>query len=131
MANVIEGPNTFTVGEWHLSNSAKLSRAELQRQTAKNCIAQTKQVICDRQEQTDRGQRDVSEKLSQRIENVKFWHSELSRQLSTLENWMDISKINNFNDENVINLMNFGMKRTNWINIEDVWRQLSRVANNH
>jgi len=86
MANVIEGPNTFTVGEWHLSNSAKLSRAELQRQTAKNCIAQTKQVICDRQEQTDRGQRDVCEKLSQRIENVKFWHSELSRQLTTLEN---------------------------------------------
>lgn len=84
MAHVIEGPNTFTVGEWHQSNAAKLARSELQRQHAKHCIAQTKQVISDRQEQTERGQRDVSEKLDQRIENVRFWYSELSRQLSAL-----------------------------------------------
>merc|ERR1712139_543463 len=84
MANVITGPNTFTIGEWHASNEAKLSRAELQRSNARNIIAQTKQVIQERQDQTDKGQRDVEQKLNQRIDNVKFWHSELSRQLAAL-----------------------------------------------
>lgn len=84
MANVITGPNTFTVSEWHDSNHAKLSRAEVQRQSAKNLIAQTQQIIAERQDQTDRGQRDVENKLNLRIDNVKFWHSELSRQLNTL-----------------------------------------------
>jgi len=84
MANVIEGPNTFTISEWHSSNDAKLSRAELQRAHAKNIIAETRQVIKERQEQTDRGQRDVEQKLNQRIGGVKFWHSELNRQLISL-----------------------------------------------
>jgi len=84
MANVIEGPNTFTVEEWHNSNESKLSRAELQRSNARNSIAQTKQVIQERQDQTDKGQRDVEQRLNQRIDNVKFWHSELSRQLAAL-----------------------------------------------
>merc|ERR1712139_22618 len=84
MANVITGPNTFTIGEWHASNEAKLSRAELQRSNARNIIAQTKQVIQERQDQTDKGQRDVEQKLNQRIDNVKFWHSELSQQLAAL-----------------------------------------------
>lgn len=84
MANVIEGPNTFTVSEWHNSNEAKLSRAELQRNNARNIIAQTKQVIQERHDQTEKGQRDVEQKLNQRIGNVKFWHSELSRQLAAL-----------------------------------------------
>lgn len=84
MAHVVTGPNTFTIGEWHNSNEAKLSRAELQRSNARNVIAQTKQVIQERQDQTDKGQRDVEQKLNQRIDNVKFWHSELSRQLAAL-----------------------------------------------
>merc|ERR1711881_428159 len=84
MANVIQGPNTFTIQEWHASNDAKLSRAQSQRHNARNIIAETKQVITERQEQTDRGQRDVEQKLNQRIDNVKFWHSELSRQLAEL-----------------------------------------------
>jgi len=84
MANVIEGPDTFLVSEWHDSNESKLSRAELQRSNARNSIAQTKQIIQERQDQTDKGQRDVEQKLNQRIGNVKFWHSELSRQLAAL-----------------------------------------------
>ena len=84
MAQLITGPNTFTVPEWHESNHAKISRAELQRSNAKNVIAQTKQIIQERQDQTDKGQRDVEGKLNQRIDNVKFWHSELSRQLANL-----------------------------------------------
>jgi len=84
MAQLITGPNTFTVQEWHESNHAKLSRAEQQRSNARNVIAQTKQVIQERQDQTDKGQRDVEGKLNQRIDNVKFWHSELSRQLAAL-----------------------------------------------
>jgi tektin-1 len=84
MANVIQGPNTFTVSEWHDSNHAKLSRAEVQRANAKNLIAQTQQIITERQDQTDRGQRDVEQKLNLRIDSVKFWHSELSRQLNAL-----------------------------------------------
>jgi len=86
MANIIQGPNTFTVEEWHASNSAKLSRAEAQRASAKNLIAKTQQIINERQDQTDRGQRDVEQKLNLRIDNVKFWHSELSRQLTALNN---------------------------------------------
>lgn len=84
MAQLVTGPNTFTVQEWHDSNHAKLSRAEQQRSNARNTIAQTKQIIQERQDQTDKGQRDVEGKLNQRIDNVKFWHSELSRQLAAL-----------------------------------------------
>lgn len=84
MAQLVTGPNTFTVQEWHDSNYAKLSRAEQQRSNARNTIAQTKQIIQERQDQTDKGQRDVEGKLNQRIDNVKFWHSELSRQLAAL-----------------------------------------------
>lgn len=86
MANITNGPNTFTVQEWHDSNHAKLTRAEVQRASAKDLIAQTQQIICERQDQTDRGQRDVENKLNLRIDSVKFWHSELSRQLNTLNN---------------------------------------------
>jgi len=86
MANVIQGPNTFTVEEWHASNSAKLNRAEFQRNNAKNLIEQTQQIIAERQEQTEKGQRDVEQRLGQRIDSVKFWHSELSRQLTALNN---------------------------------------------
>lgn len=84
MANVIQGPSTFTVEEWHQSNQAKLSRAEVQRSSARNLIATTKQVINERQDLTDKGQRDVEQRLNQRINSVKFWHSELSRQLAAL-----------------------------------------------
>lgn len=84
MANIVQGPATFTVEEWHQSNKAKLTRAECQRDDAKNIISQTKQVINERQIQTDKGQREVEQKLNQRIDIVKFWHSELSRQLSNL-----------------------------------------------
>lgn len=84
MANVIQGPNTFTISEWHDSNHAKLTRAEVQRASAKDLIAETQQIITERQDQTDRGQRDVENKLNLRIDTVKFWHSELSRQLNTL-----------------------------------------------
>lgn len=94
MAQLITGPNTFTVTEWHESNHAKLSRAELQRSNAKNVIAQTKQIIQERQDQTDKGQRDVEGKLNQRIDNVKFWHSELSRQLSNLND--ETSQLENY-----------------------------------
>ena len=72
MANIIQGPNTFTIDEWHSSNHAKLSRAEVQRSSAKNLIAKTQQVISERQEQTDKGQRDVEQKLNLRIDNVKI-----------------------------------------------------------
>lgn len=86
MANVITGLNMFIIEEWYTCNEAKLSCVEAQRANARNLIATTKQIIQERQDLTDKSQRDVEQKLNLRIDNVKFWQSELSRQQTALNN---------------------------------------------
>ena len=80
MARLIEAPTKYTPEEWHRSNHLNYSTAEQERKLAEMIRDESSRLSNETHLTTIKTQNDVNKKLEQRVNDIKFWKSELDRQ---------------------------------------------------
>ncbi|CAG5116844.1 unnamed protein product [Candidula unifasciata] len=84
MARLIRAPTRFTHEDWTRSNLQKYASADVERQQAERLIAESNRLKEETARRTERTQADVSKKLEQRLNDIRYWKKELDDKLDGL-----------------------------------------------
>nr|WLD15743.1 tektin 1 [Platynereis dumerilii] len=85
MAKLVQAPPKFTHPEWNVSNQMKYANAEAERSAAERLIEESKRLDDDTRAKTRKTQRDVNKKLDQRLDDIKYWETEVNDKLDELK----------------------------------------------
>ncbi|XP_066552009.1 tektin-1 [Amia ocellicauda] len=75
-------PPKFLPPEWQLANQISYSNAEAERSRSERLTAESRRLVEETTKVTQRSQQDVSKKLEQRLEDIRFWKQELEIKLA-------------------------------------------------
>jgi len=89
MSKLVGPPPKFIPPEWHQSNTHKFQSAESERVTSERLIDESDRLIEEARETAKRTQRNVENKLDQRLKDLKGWQAELNLKLTELKNETD------------------------------------------
>lgn len=85
MARIVESAHKYTPGEWSRSNNLNYENAELNRKYGESIRDESTRLANETRITTLKTQSDVNKKIEQRINDIKFWKSELDRQFQNTE----------------------------------------------
>ncbi|NWR77659.1 TEKT3 protein, partial [Centropus unirufus] len=74
----------YTPDDWHRSNKTNYNESETSRQSAELLRLDTSRLIEDKYQQTKKTQDESSKDLQVRINDIKFWKTELCRELDAM-----------------------------------------------
>nr|CDS20170.1 tektin 1 [Echinococcus granulosus] len=89
MSEAIKAPRMFTPCEWLCSNRIKHSEADAARESAQNVAFENEALMNEIKDRTIKTMQDVDEKLDQRITDISFWMSELTKKIKDNANESD------------------------------------------
>ncbi|VDK24453.1 unnamed protein product [Taenia asiatica] len=92
MSETFKTPRMFTHCEWLCSNRIKHSEANAARESAQNVAFENDVLMKEIKDRTNKTMQDVDEKLDQRISDLSFWMSELTKK--TKDNADESDKLN-------------------------------------
>ncbi|KAL5966439.1 Tektin-1 [Taenia solium] len=81
MSETFKTPRMFTHCEWLCLNRIKHSEADAARESAQNVAFENDVLMKEIKDRTDKTMQDVDEKLDQRISDLSFWMSELTKKI--------------------------------------------------
>ncbi|XP_073903245.1 tektin-1 isoform X2 [Castor canadensis] len=84
MAKLLQPPPKFLPSEWHIANKSQYHKAEAQRSRSERLVAESQRLVDEIDKSTRQSQSDVNKKLEQRLEEVRFWKTELDDKLEQL-----------------------------------------------
>ncbi|XP_069040451.1 tektin-1 [Lepisosteus oculatus] len=90
MSRLIQLPPKFLPPEWQLANQMRYSSAAAERSRSERLSAESQRLVEETEKATRRAQEDVTKKLEQRIEDIKFWKQELDTKLAELVKEIDV-----------------------------------------
>lgn len=79
----------WSIPEWHSNNRAKLFHAERSRTIVEHLRDESKKALEETEKHTKNSQRECTTRLSQRVDNVTHWKSEIDEKLDGLNNEID------------------------------------------
>lgn len=85
MSKLAQPPPKFTHSEWIISNQLKYATSEGERIAAERLIDESVRAIEDTHKVTKQVQKDVSKKLHQRVDEMKYWETEAENYLETIK----------------------------------------------
>lgn len=85
MARLVAPPTKFTHPEWVISNQTQYANAEAERAAAERLFDESGRLIEETDGRTKRTQADVNKKLDQRINDVKYWNTEVDDKLDEMK----------------------------------------------
>lgn len=85
MSRLAQPPLKFTHSEWNISNQLKYATSEGERIAAERLIDESFRAIEDTHQVTVHTQKDVNKKLSQRVDEMKYWETEAENYLETIK----------------------------------------------
>jgi len=89
MAKLIQPPTRFTHTEWTRSNLTKYANAETERAAAERLVEESKRLSDETEKRTEKTQRDVNKKFQQRLDDIRYWKSELDDKLASITTEID------------------------------------------
>jgi len=84
MARLVTAPTRYTHEDWTTSNLTKYANADVERQQAERLIAESDRLKGETAKRTEKSQADVDKKLEQRLNDIKYWKTELDDKLQGL-----------------------------------------------
>lgn len=85
MSRLAQPPLKFTHSEWNISNQLKYATSEGERIAAERLIDESFRAIEDTHQTTTQVQKDVNKKLSQRVDEMRYWETEAENYLETIK----------------------------------------------
>lgn len=85
MARLVEAPRKYTTDDWHRSNYLNYAKSEDERKKSEMIRDESLRLANETNITTVKTQGDVNKKLDQRLNDIKFWKSELDRQYQDTE----------------------------------------------
>ena len=79
----------YSVPDWHDNNRAKMFHAERARTIVEHLRDESNRALEETEKHTRNSQREVTTRLSQRVEKVDHWKSEIDQKLEELNNEID------------------------------------------
>ncbi|XP_029638303.2 tektin-1-like [Octopus sinensis] len=79
----------FTHKDWTCSNLRKYANANTERQNAERLVAESLRLQDEAEAQTKKTQNDVNKKFDQRLDDLKFWKSEIDKKLDDITEEID------------------------------------------
>ncbi|XP_069730344.1 tektin-1 [Phaenicophaeus curvirostris] len=84
MARLVQGPPKFHPSEWDMANKMQCASAEAQKCRSERLTAESQRLVDEIERTTRKTQSDVSKKIEQRREEIKFWKQELDNKLAQI-----------------------------------------------
>ncbi|XP_075295961.1 tektin-1 isoform X1 [Opisthocomus hoazin] len=84
MARLLQGPPRSHPSEWHIANKMQCASTESQKSRSERMIAESQRLLDEIEKTTRKTQSDVSKKIEQRLEEIKFWKQELDNKLEQI-----------------------------------------------
>ncbi|NXL45304.1 TEKT1 protein, partial [Podilymbus podiceps] len=84
MARLLQTPPKFHPSEWDIANQMQCASTESQKSRSERVIAESRRLLDEIGKATQKTQSDVSRKIEQRREEIKFWKQELDNKLEQL-----------------------------------------------
>ncbi|XP_010892088.2 tektin-1 [Esox lucius] len=81
MSRLMEPPTKFFPPEWRRANQIMYDSAEAERARSERLSAESRRLMEESDKISKRMQLDAKQKLEQRINDIKFWRTELDRKL--------------------------------------------------
>ncbi|KFO80704.1 Tektin-1, partial [Cuculus canorus] len=84
MARLVQAPPKFHPSEWDIANKMQRASAEAQKSQSERLTAESQRLLDEIERTTRKTQSDVSKKIEQRREEIKFWKQELDNKLAQI-----------------------------------------------
>ena len=96
MARLIEAPRKYTTDDWQRSNYLNYAKSEDERKKSEMIRDESLRLANETNITTVKTQGDVNKKLDQRLNDIRFWKSELDRQYQDTED--EIGKMTEYKE---------------------------------
>ena len=96
MARLIEAPRKYTTDDWYGSNYLNCAKSEDERKKSEMVRDESLRLANETNITTVKTQGDVNKKLDQRLNDIRFWKSELDRQYQDTED--EIGKMTEYKE---------------------------------
>ncbi|NWW90013.1 TEKT1 protein, partial [Rhynochetos jubatus] len=84
MARLLQAPPKFCPAAWDIANKMQCASTESQKSRSERVIAESRRLLDEVEKTTQKTQNDVSKKIAQRWEEIKFWKQELDYKLEQI-----------------------------------------------